>query len=202
MEFFHSGKDIIKTQHNLSHWQQGQVPLLVTFRLADSLPQILLEPLLLARAGFLAAHPQPWDDKTEERFHHQFSDKLEEYLDVGHGSCALHDPQIANLVAERFHHFDEQRYHLWSYVIMPNHVHVLFTLHVGESLPDVVQGWKGVSSRLIHKAELSELNPFWQPDYFDRLIRSIDHFETVMAYIRENPVKARLRDGFVLWERR
>ncbi|GEP44148.1 hypothetical protein BGE01nite_34390 [Brevifollis gellanilyticus] len=55
-------------------------------------------------------------------------------------------------MADRLHHFDGQRYDLWSYVIMPNHVHVLFTLRDGESLPDTLQGWKGVSSRLIHKS--------------------------------------------------
>lgn len=67
---------------------------------------------------------------------------------------------------------------------MPNHVHVLFTLRDGESLPDTLQGWKGVSSRpsrLIHKTGLSTLNPFWQPDDADRLIRSPEHFSTVKA---------------------
>ena len=42
---------------------------------------------------------------------------------------------------------------------MPNHVHVLFTLKEGESLPDTLQGWKGVSSRLIHKTGCRELAP-------------------------------------------
>ena len=72
-------------------------------------------------------------------------------------------------------------------------VHVLFTLRSGESLPDTLQGWKGVSSRLIHKTGLNALNPFWQPDYFDRLIRSPEHFSTVKAHIRENPAKEGLK---------
>ena len=52
-----------------------------------------------------------------------------------------------------------------------------------------------------HKEGLSDLNPFWQPDYFDRLIRSPEHFEAVRSYIRENPMKAGLKSGFVRWER-
>jgi hypothetical protein len=76
---------------------------------------------------------------------------------------------------------------------MPNHVHVLFTLRDGESLRDTLQGWKGVSSRLIHKSGRCDLNPFWQPDYFDRLIRSLEHFSTMKAYIREYPAKANLK---------
>ena len=67
--------------------------------------------------------------------------------------------------------------------------------------PGTLQSWKGVSSRLIHKTGLTTLNPLWQPDYFDRLIRSPEHFSTVQAYIRENPAKASLKSGFVLWER-
>ena len=70
------------------------------------------------------------------------------------------------------------------------------------SLPNTLQGWKGVSSRLIRKTGLSALNPFWQPDSFDRLIHSPERFSTVEAYIREKPAKAALKTGFVLWERR
>ncbi len=202
MKFFNPNEEIEKTIHKLQHWQQGEVAVFVSFRLADSLPREVLEPLLSARDAFLQAHPQPWDENTEAIFHAQFSDKLDEYLDAGHGSCALRDPRVAQVVADRFHHFDEQRYRLLSYIIMPNHAHVLFTLHDGESLPDTLQGWKGVSSRLIHKMGLCKLNPFWQPDYFDRLIRSAEHFDTVRAYVRENPTKIGLKSGFVLWERR
>ena len=96
----------------------------------------------------------------------------------------------------------EKRYQLLSYVVMPNHVHVLLTLEAGEPLSEMVRGWKGVSSRLIHKDGLSELNPFWQREYFDRLIRSPEHLTKVRGYIRENPVTAGLRSGeFVFWER-
>src|SRR5690349_3568979 len=100
MEFFHEGKEIIKTHHKLSHWQQGIVPILVTFRLADSLPQLLLAPWRIARDGFHEAHPQPWDAATEERYHNQFTTQLENYLDAGHGSCALRDLRIAQIVAD------------------------------------------------------------------------------------------------------
>lgn len=55
---------------------------------------------------------------------------------------------------------------------------------------------------MIHKAGLCELNPFWQPDYFDRLIRNGEHFDAVMSYIRRNPTMARLREGeYLYWEK-
>ena len=152
----------------------------ITFRRAESLPHLLLDYWLRTREAFLAANPPPWDDITEACYHGQFSDKLDEHLDAAHGSCALRDPCLAQIVADRLHHFDGQRYDLWSYVIIPNHVHVLFTLRDGESLLNTLQVCKDVSSRFIHKTGLNTLNPFWQPDYFFRLIpqsRALQHRE-------------------------
>ena len=185
-------------------------------RFTDSLPRELPDdwlhaysPLKLRRTSgdtSLAANPPPWDDITETCYHGRFSDKLDEHLDAAHGSCALREPRLAQIVADRLQHFDGQSkiyerdaarpYH----AIMPNNAHVLFTLRDGESLADTLQGWKGVSSRLIHQTGLCTLKPFWLPDYFDRLIRSPEHFSTVKAYIRENPAKSALKTDFVLWE--
>ena len=103
-------------------------PNMITFDLADSLPRELLDDWLRARDAFMAANPSPWDNLTEARYHSQFSDKLDEHLDAAHGSCALSEPRLAQIVADPLHHFDGRRYDLWSYVIMPNHVHVLFML--------------------------------------------------------------------------
>jgi hypothetical protein len=114
MKFFDPRGDIEKTAHKLPHWQQGDVAIFVTFRLADSLPRDLLNDWLRDREAFLAANPPPWDDITEACYHGQFSDKLDEHLDAAHGSCALRDPRLAQIVADRLHHFDGQRYDLWS----------------------------------------------------------------------------------------
>ncbi len=201
MKFFNPQADTKTTRHKLPHWQQGEVAIFVTFRLADSLPKKLLDSWLAALDAFLTSHPKPWDNATEAIFHSQFSDKLDEYLDAGHGCCALRDSEVSEIVADRFHQLDDQRYHLWNYVIMPNHVHVLFTPENHAALPAIIGGWKRVSSRLIHKTGLSTLNPFWQPEYFDRLVRSPEHFEMIRSYVRENPAKAGLKSGFILWER-
>ena len=88
MDFFNERGEIEKTLHKLPHWQQGRVPVFVTFRLADSLPQELLAPLLAKRAAFLMQHPKPWDEVTEDEFHRQVSIKLETCLDAGPGCCA------------------------------------------------------------------------------------------------------------------
>ncbi|MBK1855067.1 transposase [Verrucomicrobiaceae bacterium 5K15] len=78
-----------------------------------------------------------------------------------------------------------------SWVIMPNHVHLLFTPL--KPLPQIMKTWKGVSARKIGKGSI------WQPNYRDTLIRNSEHFVNAVRYIRRNP--RGLREGtFTLWE--
>jgi REP element-mobilizing transposase RayT len=200
MVYLNPHDEIEQTRHRLPHWSQGEVPVFVTFRLSDSLPKVIYDAWLDRREAFLAIHPEPWDDETENAFHRQFSDRIDEELDAAHGCCVLRDQRVSGIVEERLMKFHEDRYRLLSFVIMPNHVHVLFIPSYRETLPDTLKGWKGVSSRLVHREGLSDLNPFWQPDYYDRLIRGPEHFERTFRYIRENPAKAGLTSGFLYWE--
>jgi REP element-mobilizing transposase RayT len=202
MEFFNPRDEIETTRHRLPHWRQGEVPVFVTFRLSDSLPKAVFEAWLERREAFLVSHPEPWDEVTEELYHLQFSDQIDEELDAAHGCCVLRDARISGIVEDRLRKFHDDRYRLLNFVIMPNHVHVLFIPSDDETLPDILKGWKGVSSRLVHREGFSELNPFWQPDYFDRLIRGPEHLERTFEYIRENPAKARLTSGYLYWEDR
>lgn len=200
MEFFNPRDEFEKTRHRLPHWRQGEVPVFVTFRLSDSLPKAVFEAWLDRREAFLESHPEPWDDETEEVYYRQFSDQIDEELDAAHGCCVLRDPRVSSIVEDRLRKSHNDRYRLLYFVIMPNHVHVLFIPSGGETLPETLKGWKGVSSRLVHREGLSELNPFWQPDYFDRLIRGPEHLDRTFEYIRENPAKARLCSGHRYWE--
>jgi type I restriction enzyme R subunit len=72
-------------------------------------------------------------------YHLRFSAAIDRYLDEGMGSCLLRQPQHARIVSDAFHFFDGQRYELWSYVVMPNHVHVVFTVGNGERMSDILQ---------------------------------------------------------------
>jgi type I restriction enzyme R subunit len=46
-------------------------------------------------------------------------------LDDCHGECLLRDPMNARIVADGLLHFDGKRYDLDTFIIMPNHVHLL-----------------------------------------------------------------------------
>lgn len=127
-------------------------------------------------------------------YHQQFSSRVDQWLDEGHGACLLQEPEHAERVAATIHHDDGARYLVHSWVIMPNHVHVLMSLGAGESLSRVVAGWKRFSATRINKAR-SAAGALWQKDYFDRMIRDWDHFIQVARYIRVNPEKAKLTTG-------
>jgi type I restriction enzyme R subunit len=192
---------IKKHKHKLPHWQQGSVYYFVTWRLADSLPKEKLSRWIEERDLWLGLHPKPWDTSTETEFHERFSRAIEEWLDAGEGSCVLRNRALASCVADALLHFDNQRYAMDCFVVMPNHVHALFRLLTPHRLESVVKSWKGFSAREINR-RLKKRGPVWQEDYWDRLIRNESHWAKCREYILENPPKARLsQNEFILFIR-
>jgi len=74
---------------------------------------------------------------------------------------------------------------------MPKHVHALIEAWEGFPLAEMLHSWKSFTS---HKANvlLQRNGEFWQGEYLDRYVRNAEHYEKVVAYIEENPVKAGL----------
>ncbi|MES2995509.1 MAG: class I tRNA ligase family protein [Verrucomicrobiota bacterium] len=196
--FFSQSSETTITGDKLPHWQQGESACFVTWRLDDSLPKETLDRWSEERGAWLSGNPEPWSEETERDYHRLFSDRLDEWLDSGSGSCVLKTPEIRGIVSKALTHFDGGRYHLHSFVVMPNHVHVLFSPMGGHSLADILHSWKSFTAKAIAKLTGGE-GRFWQPDYYDRLIRGGRHFAKVVEYIAGNPVKARLgKDDFTL----
>jgi REP element-mobilizing transposase RayT len=83
--------------------------------------------------------------------------------------------------------------HAW--VVMPNHLHALFSLAADSLLEKQISSWKRFSAKEIHR-RTDGAGPLWQEDYFDRMIRDGEHFGNVARYIARNPAK--LRDGIYL----
>ncbi len=173
------------TQNNLPHWDQGDTWIFLTWRLADSLPQPLLVEWKFERAEFDKKHPKPWDDDAASLHRETFTDRQEEWLDKGFGSCALKDLRVRQIVSDAFHFFDEDRYELGSYVVMPNHVHLLMSIKEGYELSQILHSWKSYTSKKINKL-LDREGTFWMEDYHDRLIRSQRHLYWAQMYILNN----------------
>ncbi|RYD46760.1 MAG: hypothetical protein EOP85_06790 [Verrucomicrobiaceae bacterium] len=192
-DFLHPDREIQKHGDSLPHWQQGDALQFVTFRLADSLPWSLVREWKDLRRQWTANHPKPWDELTEREYHSNFTWKIEGWLDSGMGSCLLGEKGTREPLIESIMRYQGERVIHEAWVIMPNHVHLLFKPLI--PLPDLIEAWKSVSARAIGRG------PIWQRNYRDTMIRDIDHFNNAVRYIRNNPVKAKLADeSFTLWE--
>jgi REP element-mobilizing transposase RayT len=120
-----------------------------------------------------------------------FRRKVERYLDAGYGKCWLRETRVASLVQDSLIYLDEKSYRLISWVIMPNHVHVLFTPNPETHLDDILHSFKSFTAHKANKL-LGRTGQFWQHESFDRYVRDKRHFRSVIKYIENNPVKAKL----------
>ena len=190
-EFYNPEGEIRKHGVKLPHWQQGEVIQFVTFRLADSMPRTKLRRWKEELVVWKVQHPEPWSEEIEREYHRKFTWRLEAWLDEGYGSCIFNDPKIREILEQTL--MDDQgtkaNHHAW--VIMPNHVHLLFTPLA--PLEKLMQSWKGISARRIG------LGSIWQRNYRDTLIRDAAHFANAVRYIQRNPAKLR-KGTFTLWQ--
>jgi REP element-mobilizing transposase RayT len=161
-------------ERRLPHWNVVGQPLFVTFRLHGSLPANRAFPPALLTTGETFAAMDRILDKAAV------------------GPRFLAEPEIAQRVVACLLDGEHrlQRYRLHSFVVMPNHVHMLVT-------PNVVSTkWLGPlkgftayeANRLLNRAG----TPFWQQESYDHVVRSEAGMERIRRYIENNPVKAGL----------
>ena len=163
----------------LPHFDDGISPQFITMRLFDSLPQNLLNE---------------WRDelsKSGDEGELELRKRIEKYLDSGYGSCFLREQKIAEMVQKALLFHDGTKYKLISWVIMPNHVHLLITRFTGFEMDEVMHSIKSFTAHEANKI-LKRNGNFWQRESYDRFIRNNEHFTNVIKYIERNPVKAGL----------
>src|ERR1700704_1741491 len=76
------------------------------------------------------------------------------------------------------------------YVIMPEHLH----LFVRGSIDFQLGIWiRGLKRAITHQPD------FWQPGFFDHVLRSDESYSEKWEYVRENPVRAGLVERSEVW---
>ncbi len=177
----------------------------ITFRLADSLPKSSVEWL-----------KNKIDNSESHMVHDAFMKAFHAYdreLDINpKGACHLRKTDIADIIKERLHEYDNRYYDLIAFSIMPNHVHILIDTSVqlpsdydGEPPKNYKQvdqimklikgGTASKANRILHRQGI-----FWQRESYDRYIRDSAHLDNVIHYILQNPVKAGLVKEAHDWE--
>lgn len=123
--------------------------------------------------------------------------RFEAMVDAEYGSCLLRQPEVAMMVQNALLYFEGERYRMLAWVVMPNHVHVLFQTMNGWTMAKVVASWKTWTGKHIHQRQdgawrAQSYTRVWHREYWDRFIRNEQHFSNAVQYIHQNPVKAGL----------
>ncbi len=184
---------------SLPHYQPHNATFFVTYRLADSLPLSVIARLKEElRREERAAHSQfqAANERKDaiyaahKRYFGRFDDALAQNANEPYW---LKDEGVARIVADSLHTLAQEYFELWAYCIMPNHVHVVFSMRQhAPMLYKVMQKHKrftAVECNLV----LQRHGQFWARESYDHVVRDEREFERVLAYILNNPVKA----GFV-----
>jgi REP element-mobilizing transposase RayT len=175
----------------LPHFDRPGLVQSLTFRLHDAVPDAVIQSWKQKLAW---VENLPATDPREIKLHRLIS----RYEDAGHGACWLRDPRIAALVETAMLHFDDQRYRLIAWCVMPNHVHGLIEIQPAWPLAGIVHSWKSFTAHAANQI-LGRSGLFWFREYHDRFIRDDDHFANAVRYIEQNPVKARLVSAPEKW---
>jgi putative transposase len=204
-------------RRHLPHWQPPTAAIFVTFRLAGSLPSDFVEALTDEKENIVKQALLNGRTKEEiavlihKLLFQRIDQALAEVLKSDHCSVKLpkwlSNLSIAKTVRDALHYWDDRRYKLHRYVIMPNHVHILIepleitknddkdgqanNLSCVYQLSKIMQGLKGYSARKANEI-LRRKGKFWHDESFDHWIRSQGELEETCEYIDMNPVKAGL----------
>jgi REP element-mobilizing transposase RayT len=195
-------------RRNLPHYQPEHATLFITFRLVGSIPGVVLQELTeeYQQAAMMLQRQSESAQRDRALY-------LEQRRAFGKWDAALHtmdnsprwlqDPQIAQLVADSLHYRHGQVYGLHAFCIMPNHVHMVIaplakadgTFH---SLASIMHSLKRYTA---HQANLllGREGDFWQHESYDHVVRGVEEYWRIVAYVLNNPVKAGLVQDWQDW---
>lgn len=154
----------------------------VIFRLADALPPDLVTAV---RAEVEEANRAEGGDETSQR--RRMAQRLEAELDAGHGDCWLRDEQVARLVQSALQAGHGRRYTLRAWSILPNHLHVVFTVNDGVDAGAMVRDWRSYTTSQVNLALDRGAVELW-----DRMpyLRALEDEGEVMRRIRNVEFRA------------
>lgn len=181
-------------KNRLPHWELDATIYHVCLRLYDSVPQEKLEFWLRERLRITNIARQQQRELTEkerEMLQFLYSDTITQYLISGHGECLLRIPRIAQTVKGSLEFYNDVKYELHGWCIMPNHVHAAFKLLNRFQLNEVISGWKSFTAHRINKL-LGRTGHVWQADYYNHIFRTENEYYRQIRYIWHNPDKANM----------
>jgi putative transposase len=183
-------------RRRLPHWVPEGANIFLTWRLAGSEP---------VRPEFLV-EPTHWADGRRQKsivcttFAIPDTDSGSAgELGTASGPLWLQDPRVANVVVGAIQYGESVRqfYHLHAWVVMSNHVHLIFQPVI--EMSSIMRWLKGVTARRANRILGRTGMMFWQDESFDHWIRSEEELGALIFYVESNPVKAGLVGEACQW---
>ncbi len=123
---------------------------------------------------------------------------LENLLD-NHGNGNLTDLGYFEIIKDAIEYRHASgKWQMLEYVVMPNHVHLFFKAN-GSRLSNLMKDFKRWTVTEFKKLE-DDNSVRWQREWFDHWSRSTEKDETIVEYIRNNPVKAGFVEKYQDWQ--
>jgi REP element-mobilizing transposase RayT len=92
------------------------------------------------------------------------------------------------LVADALRAFDGERYNLFAYVVMDDHVHVVVRPLQELGLSELLHTWKSYTANKLQRSA-GRRGSVWQSRRHDRIIRSETDLWEKVDYVLTNPVR-------------
>ena len=196
-------------KRRLPHIQPPGATLFLTFRLANSLPQVVLEAILdqasKAEMELSKLSSAQESDRQVALAHKRLFGIWDKALDtLQTGPFYLRNPQVATMVSESLFHQDGHFYTLDAFCIMPNHVHLVCKPLIKEgnsyyAISTIMHSIKRYTARQANLV-LGREGPFWQHESYDHVVRDDIEWQRIIAYVVNNPVKAGLVTDWKDWK--
>lgn len=189
-------------RRNLPHWQPLGATFFITYRLAGTLPESVINELKREhrRLQLLPREPEYSVNDWKLRVEKKMFAVWDEYLDKNRSVEWLLEPRISKIVQDNLYYHAGKKYSLWAYFIMPNHVHVV--LQPNEANDKKAQYESGSLSAILHSLRsytakeankvLDRKGTFWQSEAYDHLVRDNNELQRIIYYVENNPVRAGL----------
>ncbi len=217
-------------RRKLPHRHSPGSTLFVTFRLAGSIPKVVIEKWKQEKIWFekereridkLSENNQTIQNQQQGflEFQRRWFVKFEDILHKEEaGNVWLRNNEVADLIADSLKYRDGKAFELKAFCIMSNHVHVVFKpllnqqslKEIKDSVPLKFESDKPTLGAIMqslkgytaHEANkiLNRTGQFWEEESYDREVRNDEELARIIKYVLNNPVKAGLVNDWRDWK--
>lgn len=180
-------------QRHLPHQVPEGLPIFLNWNLKGARPRKVYEMLRNERERLKNQPARTNESPRERRLREDkvIFAKTDKYLDTTlEGPMHLKDPRAAQIVEDSILFGVAERYDLFAWCVMSNHILVL--LLPRWELKDVTQGIKGFTAFEINGLQDARGRVFWQDESYDHWVHDDEEMLRIIEYIENNPVVAGL----------